>query len=557
MAYAVSIIMPAYNEEACIFENIRTTRDVMRDAGIDAEIVAVDDGSPDSTLAEIRRAGETFDNVLAVRNPYNMGKGMALRTGFEHSTGDIVVFLDADLDLHPSQICDLIGVLGKTPCDVVVTSKHHPDSQITYPFSRTIASWIYYLLIKTLFNLPVRDTQTGLKVFRRKVLDDVLHRLLVKKFAYDVELLAAAIRFGYTVREVPVVLDFKRSLKWGRIRFEDVLSLFIDTLAVFYRLRIMKYYDGERPRSLVTGRRILIVTRDWPLSEDTFRRLSSESVARIACISETGTGATAQPDVLHFSSDEHFMTWFASESGEIDIVGFLGQDCRPVGSWIKYALRNFNDDTVDAVCGPVLTGSYSTLFDRGSGLVYSSILTRGHNVYLHSFRPFKPVNKGLADNIFLRAELLKDTVAMKRLFSSERYVTAGEGSEILMRYDPDVAVVKKIPPLFIPYLRTLAHEAFSDGYAAGRDVRKTRELWPLVVTILWLFFAAGWMIAPPNVYWVTVGIYIAAVVLTTLSCFNIPSMPLFALGIIGNHIVRAVAFPVGLIKGIGQKIKER
>ena len=136
---------------------------------------------------------------------------------------------------------------------------------------------------------------------------------------------------------------------------------------------------------------------------------------------------------------------------------------------------------------------------------------------------------------------------MKGLFSSERYVTVGEGSDILMRYDPDVAVVKKVPPLFIPYLRTLAHEAFSDGYAAGRDVRKTNELWPLILTVLWLFFGAGWVIAPLNVYWVTVGIYSAAVVLTTLSCFNIPAMPLFVLGIIGNHIVRAIAFPAGLI----------
>ena len=78
------------------------------------------------------------------------------------------------------------------------------------------------------------------------MLDDVLHRLLVKKFAYDVELLATAVRFGYSIVEVPVILEFKRDLKWGRIRFEDILNLFIDTLAVLYRLRIMKYYDKNR-----------------------------------------------------------------------------------------------------------------------------------------------------------------------------------------------------------------------------------------------------------------------------------------------------------------------
>ena len=88
------------------------------------------------------------------------------------------------------------------PCDVVVTSKHHPDSHLNYPLMRKIMSWCYYQFIRVMFGLPVRDTQTGLKVFRREVLERVLPRLLVKKFAYDVELLATAVKLGYRVREV-------------------------------------------------------------------------------------------------------------------------------------------------------------------------------------------------------------------------------------------------------------------------------------------------------------------------------------------------------------------
>ena len=80
--------MPAYNEGKCIFSNIKTTHEVMHDAGLNAEIVVIDDGSDDNTLAEIERAAKTFENVVATRNPYNMGKGMALRTGFDHSTGE-------------------------------------------------------------------------------------------------------------------------------------------------------------------------------------------------------------------------------------------------------------------------------------------------------------------------------------------------------------------------------------------------------------------------------------------------------------------------------------
>jgi glycosyltransferase involved in cell wall biosynthesis len=237
--------MPGYNEGACIFENIHTTIGVLEDAGLKSEIIAVDDGSSDNTLSEINRAAETFENVKTVSNPQNMGKGMALKNGFGVSTGEIVVFMDADLDLHPSQINNLIAKLDDGQCDVVVTSKHHPESKLSYPMTRKIVSYVYYLIIKILFNLPVRDTQTGLKIFRREVLENAFHRMLVKTYAYDVELLAISVKFGYKIKEIPVVLDFKRSMKWGRIRIKDVIEIFIDTLAIFYRLRILKYYSDE------------------------------------------------------------------------------------------------------------------------------------------------------------------------------------------------------------------------------------------------------------------------------------------------------------------------
>ena len=172
---------------------------------------------------------------------------MALRTGFDYSSGNTIVFLDADLDIPPAQILNLVHVLEAGPYDIVITSKHHPNSKLNYPWFRKVASWGYYFIIKFLFNLPVRDTQTGLKVFRRTVLESVFHRLLVKKFAYDIELLATSVRLGYKVFEIPVILDFKRNMKWGRIKFKDVANLFIDTLAIFYRLKILKYHDAERP----------------------------------------------------------------------------------------------------------------------------------------------------------------------------------------------------------------------------------------------------------------------------------------------------------------------
>ena len=548
--------MPAYNEGACIFDNIRATRKVMLDAGISAEIVVVDDGSSDNTLAEIHRAAETYNNVIEVKNAYNMGKGMALRNGFERSSGEIVAFLDADLDLHPSQILNLTEMLESNPCDVVVSSKYHPDSQLQYPFSRTVASWGYYLFIKTLFKLPVRDTQTGLKVFRRKVLDDVLHRLLVKKFAYDVELLAAAVRFGYKVAEAPAVLEFKRDLKWGRIRFEDVMSLFIDTVAVFYRLRIMKYYDGDRPQSARTTKKTLIVFREKSPPERVIARLADETNIATACYSNDSEAIDKTNVGMALTDDNRFIRWLEKQADYFEIIGVLGRDCLPLGSWINYSLRNFDDPSVAVVCGPTVPGSFPSRFEKASGLVFSSMLTRGTEAHLYSFRRVKNIDSGLKDNFLMRAELLrKKTTGQTGLHTVGRFVRATVKHENIMRYDPDAAVMKKVPPLFLPYIKMIVAEAFADGVAASGKKGNYRGMFPLVLSAIWLFIVSGWTIVPLHGYMASVFVYSALIILGTMSCLSPTVFPLFLAGIVCNHIVRAVVFPAGILMGIIYRLR--
>ena len=211
------------------------------------------------------------------------------------------------------------------------------------------------MFIKTLFNLPVRNTQTGLKVFRRKVLEDVFHRLLVKKFAYDIELLAAAVRFGYRVKEVPVILNFKRELKWGRIRFPDVMSLFIDTLAIFYRLRILHYYDMKRPPLPVRFPQVLVAIRGCPPSEDVVKRLTFEGNVRIACLSKTGGFGEKMGEILIFNGEDTLRNWLKTQGREVEIIGAsvrrmfasrkLGEKCSTEFSGFQafmwFAVRSF------------------------------------------------------------------------------------------------------------------------------------------------------------------------------------------------------------------------
>lgn len=239
----ISVVMPAYNEGNVIQQALTETKRVLDEIGCDHEIVIVDDGSDDDTAAEIEKAAAGNHGIIFLRNLVNQGKGHALVSGFELTSGDLVAFLDADLDLHPQQLARLYSIMQQTGADMVIGSKRHPQSQLEYPWYRKTMSSTYYLLTKILFGLPVRDTQTGIKLFRRNVLEDVTSRILVKKYAFDLELVVNANNRKYKIIEAPVQLDFQG--KVGRIKPRDVWFTMLDTLAIFYRLYVLKYYDRE------------------------------------------------------------------------------------------------------------------------------------------------------------------------------------------------------------------------------------------------------------------------------------------------------------------------
>lgn len=238
----ISVIMPAFNESLFIADNLREVVSTFARFGPRFEVILVDDGSPDNTY---RAASEVIrehpETVRIVRYDKNKGKGNALTAGCAFARGSHVVFLDADMDLHPSQLPRFFEIMQESNSDAVIGSKRHPDSQVRYPLIRKIYSAVYYTMVRILFGLQLRDTQTGLKLFTRELLSNVLPRVLSKQFAFDIEVLTIAHRLGYKIVDAPVVLDFSRPR--GRIGFQHIQRIFTDTLAIYYRLRIRKYYD--------------------------------------------------------------------------------------------------------------------------------------------------------------------------------------------------------------------------------------------------------------------------------------------------------------------------
>lgn len=244
----LSVIVPAYNEEGAIGETLKVLGDYLSRNFPGYEIVVVSDGSRDRTLA-IAKTLESGGVRVFEYHP-NRGKGHALKYGFGKTRGDVIVFYDTGLNFPPSQIGDFIQTLRESGAGLVVGSKRHPQSKVSYPFKRRVVSLLAQALVRILFGLNVTDTQVGLKVFKRDVLERIMPLVLVKRYAFDIELLALSCHYGYKIVEAPVSLNLKFSTAAS---LGSIWQCFVDTLAIFYRLRVIKFYDkpaAERERLL-------------------------------------------------------------------------------------------------------------------------------------------------------------------------------------------------------------------------------------------------------------------------------------------------------------------
>ena len=230
----LSVVMPLFNEGGRIIANVEQTMEVLRPLGA-FELILVDDGSSDDSGAQIARLSAQFPHeVIALHLPHS-GKGEALRRVAQAARGTFVVFLDADLDLPPEQILFFVAIRRVKKADAVIGSKMHPDSTVDYPLTRRIYSLGYFWLVRSLFGLPVRDTQTGLKLVRRDLLLRALEKTESRGFTLDLELLVRLVQLGAVMVEAPVVVQ--HSMKFGGIGLPVVWQIFRDTWRVWRRVR--------------------------------------------------------------------------------------------------------------------------------------------------------------------------------------------------------------------------------------------------------------------------------------------------------------------------------
>jgi glycosyltransferase involved in cell wall biosynthesis len=211
----ISVVVPVFNERATIAALIDRLQNSL--AGRRYEVIIVDDCSTDDTAELIGR----FDGgqVRVFRHSRNQGKGAALRTGFQHAAGEIVVVQDADLEYDPNDIPTLLQPILEGRADVVYGSRFRGPAQRGHMFWHRLAnSWLTWLS-NQLNNLDLSDMETGYKAFRKSVLDKIQIREM--RFGVEPELTAKVAKLKCRVYEVPISYHGRDYSQGKKIGFLD------------------------------------------------------------------------------------------------------------------------------------------------------------------------------------------------------------------------------------------------------------------------------------------------------------------------------------------------
>jgi dolichyl-phosphate beta-glucosyltransferase len=202
----LSVVIPAYNEEERLDATLPVVDDYLRAHDLDAEIVVVDDGSTDGTsrIAESLLAGKR-GRVLTTRE--NRGKGHAVRRGVLDVESRWVLITDADLSTPIEEHAKLAAIVRDRDLDGAIGSRGLPDSQVEIhqALPRELMGKTFNRLMGAMTGLPYQDTQCGFKLLDRERTLPLFERMVVDRFAFDVELLFLCSRFGLRVAEIPIV----------------------------------------------------------------------------------------------------------------------------------------------------------------------------------------------------------------------------------------------------------------------------------------------------------------------------------------------------------------
>lgn len=331
MSAGLSVVVPAFNEADHLGANLSRLAASLAATGRRYEILVVDDGSTDGTGDVARAFATGSEPVRVLAHERNEGKGRALATGVAAAREELLVLLDADLEIPPEDVLPLVERLEAEGAHVAVGSKYHRDATLNWPLYRRVLSRAYHFVTAVLFRLPLRDTQTGLKAIRREVAVELVPQLRSRRFAWDLELLLLAHRTGRRFVTGPV--HVRPAARASRVGWGGALQAGFDTLRIFGRDRMAARYATRAARRRPT--RIVVSGDDLGLSpsvdEGLLRGLETGGLTSVSVLATGPTRGTSL-------SALHARAASADAGLHLDLLGG--------GSLARFALRGASRSTL-------------------------------------------------------------------------------------------------------------------------------------------------------------------------------------------------------------------
>ena len=500
----VSILVPVYNIEKNIEKNINILVEKISSFMPNFEIIISDDGSEDNSKKVIEKICKENKNIFGVYSKENHGKGNALKRACEIANGKYIIFCDGDMEIDPSQLEIFFEIMNKENADIVIGSKRHKNSVVNYSNIRKIISFVYFMFVKIFFHLPIQDTQTGLKLFKREAIINIFPRILVKAFAYDLEVLVACNSNGKKIVSAPVIVNPNRH--FGFIKLSVLWKTFIDTLAIFYRLNIVKFYKDlfEELKSnplvsiIIPLKKINDYIKDETeyLLEQTYKNFELIILPDFFYKEEIDLDIFKDKRIKIIETGNLPPALKRAKGVEIsngEILAFLDDDTYPEKDWLTNSLRAMETKNIKALGGPAVTSPKDNFSKQISGLIYGSSLMSGKHKARYVPDKVQFVSDFPSCNFIMTKELYQkvggfdseywpgeDTILCNNIMKNDEKIL----------YTPEALVYHHRRDLFFGHFKQLKGYAWHRGYFVKKFGGNSFELSYFIPSIflLWTVF---------------------------------------------------------------------